>query len=115
MSPTSKSLELMRREGWLANVVEQNIPHARLKRDLFGCIDIVGIRGGQTLGVQTTSASNIASRITKVNASPHFDALRDSGWRIVVHGWYADGRVREVVVLPGTNAAGWPEQMELPL
>jgi hypothetical protein len=115
MSPTSVSLATLRAEGWLVEVVEQNIPHARTKRDLFGVLDLVGIRQGQTIGVQTTSASNIASRITKVKASPHLDALRDSGWRVVVHGVYSDGRIREVVVLPGTNAAGWPEQMELPL
>lgn len=95
-SPTHRSLELLRIEGWTAQLVESRIPGAAVhrSRDLFGCIDIIAVRGPDTLAVQTTSASNITSRIRKVTDSEHLPAMRDAGWRIEVHGWYADGRVR---------------------
>lgn len=90
MSPTSRSLDLLRRQGYVAQVVEQNVPHARTKRDLFGFLDIVAIRDGETLGVQTTDITNIAARITKIEESPHLEAVRAAGWRIVIHGWRPD-------------------------
>lgn len=101
MSPTQLSLRMLRADGWTAEVVEQNVPHARTKRDLFGFVDIVAIRGTATLAVQTTSASNVNARLNKIAASPHVVAVTDAGWRLVVHGWRPDGRLREVVVLEG--------------
>lgn len=95
MSPTQRSLAKLRAEGYSAEVVEQNVPHARTKRDLFGFIDIVAIRGAETLAVQTTSADHVSHRRTKIEASPHLDAVRAAGWRICIHGWRTDGRLRE--------------------
>lgn len=42
-SPTARALKECRSRGWIAQVVEQTIPHVFIKRDLFGCIDIVAI------------------------------------------------------------------------
>lgn len=89
MTPTSRSLELLRSEGWTVDVVEKTINTGKMvfKRDLFGCLDIIGFRNGETLVVQTTSASNISSRIKKITESPHLRGIREAGWRIEVHGW----------------------------
>lgn len=99
-SPTARSLALLRAEGWLAEVVEQNVPHARTKRDLFGFIDIIAVQGERTLAVQTTSdnGGHVANRVLKIRTSPHRDAVLAAGWRIVVHGWRPDGRLRLVEV-----------------
>lgn len=96
MSPTQRSLAKLRAEGYTAEVVEQNIPHARTKRDLFGFIDIIAIRGAETLAVQTTSVDHVSHRVVKIECSKHLDAVRAAGWRISVHGWRPDGRLREV-------------------
>ena len=54
-------MKRLRDAGWRAQVVEKWIPHTRQRLDLFGCIDIIAIKGDITLGVQTTSASNAAA------------------------------------------------------
>jgi hypothetical protein len=93
-SPTRRTLEHLRRAGYLAAVVERWNPHARIRQDLFGIIDVVGVRKGETIGVQATSGSNVSARIKKMADSDALTALREAGWRVVVHGWRkaANGR-----------------------
>jgi len=102
VSPTQRSLSHLRDLGYLAGVVEKWNPHARKRQDLFGILDLVAVGNGETLGVQTTSASNMASRVKKIADSEAVAELRASGWRLVVHGWRktAAGRwvLREVDV-----------------
>lgn len=103
-SPTQRSLALLRERGYVAQVVEQTIRGAGIvvfKRDLFGIGDIIAVRDGETLLVQTTSGSNVAARIAKIAECEHVGAIRKAGWRLVVHGWRKlKGRwtVREVDV-----------------
>ena len=100
MSPTARSLKHLRAAGWEADVVEKWIPGANIRKDLFGCIDILAIRGRETLGVQATSGSNVASRVSKITDSPMLPKIREAGWGLQVHGWSkrANGRwaLREV-------------------
>jgi hypothetical protein len=77
----------LRDQGWTAEVVERWIPGANIRKDLFDIIDIIAIRGAETLAVQTTSAANVAARIHKIGDSPHVAAVREAGWLIHVHGW----------------------------
>lgn len=94
MTPTQRSLAHLRKLGYLAAVVEKRIPRVFITRDLFGFVDIVALADGVTLAVQTTSGSNVASRIKKIRASAEFQRVLAAGWRIVVHGWRkaANGR-----------------------
>ena len=87
MTPTQRSLAKLREDGYLAAVVEKWNPHARIRQDLFGILDLVAIRDGETLGVQTTSASNVAARIRKITESETIAVIRSAGWGIQVHGW----------------------------
>jgi hypothetical protein len=43
MTPTGRSLTLMRRSGYLAAVVETWIPHVNRRRDLFGLFDVLAV------------------------------------------------------------------------
>lgn len=86
-SPTQRTLAELRKRGYLAAVVEKWNPHARLRQDLFGLIDIIGIRDGETIAVQATSGDNVSSRIAKIAESDKAGVIRKAGWRIVVHGW----------------------------
>lgn len=96
-SPTERTLKALRDDGWTAAVVEKWNPHARVRNDLFGFIDVLALRGGEVLAVQATSRDNVSARINKI-ASEELDALvrevRDAGWRIEVWGWgkMASGR-----------------------
>jgi hypothetical protein len=102
-SPTTRSLALVRQSGGIAAVVEKWNPHARIRQDLFGIIDIVAVCGGVTTGIQATSSGNVASRVKKLNASDALPWLRQAGWKIVVHGWSKNSKgrwqYREVQIL----------------
>ena len=64
-------------------------PHAKIRQDLFGWIDILALdpKTGQIHGVQTTSGAHVAARVEKVRAWPHLQAWLKAGHRAVVHGW----------------------------
>lgn len=102
MTPTQRSLAEMRKRGYRCAVVERWNPHARIRQDLFGVVDLLAIGNGETIAVQTTSGSNVASRVKKIADSESAPDMRASGWRIIVHGWRkaANGRwtLREVDV-----------------
>jgi carbonic anhydrase len=100
VSPTQRTLEKLRDAGYLAQVVERWNPHAKVRNDLFGFIDVLAIRDGEILGVQATSRDNVSKRVSKIAEHPNVAAVRKAGIRIVVHGWskMASGRyeLREV-------------------
>ena len=87
MSPTQLSLRKLREEGWTCQIVEVWNPHVRIRQDLFGFIDIVALRPGETLAVQTTSRGGMSARLKKIADHPNLPAVREAGWRIEVHGW----------------------------
>jgi hypothetical protein len=78
--------------GYTVDIVERWVPGTsggnRVRRDLFGILDLVGIREGLTVGVQTTTKGQMSTRARKIADSPSLDGLRRAGWRIVVHGWH---------------------------
>jgi len=86
-SPTQLSLRHLRADGWIADKVEQRIPRTNTTRDLFTIGDIIAIRNGETLLVQTTSYTNTAARVRKIAEAEHIGAIREAGWAIHVHGW----------------------------
>lgn len=102
MTPTQRSLAEMRKRGYRCAVVERWNPHARIRQDLFGVVDLLAIGNGETVAIQTTSGSNVAARVAKITDSEAMPDMRAVGWKIVVHGWRkaANGRwtLREVDV-----------------
>ncbi len=86
-SPTELTLKLLRAEGWTVAVVEKWNPHARIRQDLFGFIDLLAIRDGETLAVQATSYTNISARVKKIAEIETIDAVRKAGWTVWVIGW----------------------------
>jgi len=90
VSPTARTLGWLKEQGYRAQVVERRLPHARTTIDLFGCIDVVGVKGAETVGVQATSGSNMSSRVRKIHTEA-IDGARawlDGGTRrLLVVGW----------------------------
>ena len=86
MTPNHRSRALLESSSWLVDIVERRITRI-LTRDLFGCFDLLAVRGAETLAIQTTTASNMAARRKKVLASSFLPALRAAGWQIALHGW----------------------------
>ena len=100
MSPTQRTLHHLREVGYpLVEVVERWNPHAKVRQDLFGVVDVLAV-GSDIVGVQATSGSNVAARVRKLTDSPALPVLRKAGVRVLVHGWRkaASGRwtLREV-------------------
>ena len=97
ISPTQRSLAEMRKRGYLCSVVEHWNMFAKIRQDLFGFVDIICIGDNETIGVQSTSYSNVSARINKIANHDNVGAVRKAGWRILVQGW--DGtKLREVDV-----------------
>lgn len=87
MTPTQLTLRYLRENGWLAEVVERWVPGANIRKDLFGFVDIVALRDGETLAVQATSYSNISARVNKIADSDAVSQVRKANWQIWVVGW----------------------------
>jgi hypothetical protein len=91
-TPTQRSLALLRGRGYAVEKVEQRLTfRGFITRDLFGCIDLIAVRRGEIVGVQTTSRSNLAARRTKALGSPGLAAWLDGGGKFVLHGWAKAG------------------------
>lgn len=93
MSPTQRSLEYLREEGYLVAIVEKWNPWAKIRQDLFGFIDLLAIRENETLAVQTTS-TNVSERVKKIQDSEYVGNVRKAGWKIHVHGWRKNSKGR---------------------
>ncbi len=92
-SPTVRSLAILRKEKYKAQVVEKWLAYGNCRVDLFGFIDIVAIREGElgVVGVQTTSQSNVLARFKKIIMIPEAFLWINTGNRILLHGWAKKG------------------------
>ena len=86
-SPTARSLELLRQEGYAPFVVEWFDQRAQKRRDLFGFLDILALGVGHVLGVQSCIRNDIATRVAKIVNHRNLPAVRRAGVRIQVWGW----------------------------
>lgn len=98
-SPTQRSLKLLREAGYTVAVVEHFNHFARIRQDLFGFIDLLALRGEETLAIQTTSYSNVSARVNKIADHENVAAVRKAGWAIAVHGWHKVGNRWQVRVV----------------
>jgi hypothetical protein len=85
-SPTQRSLEYLREQGYHCEVVEKWNPWKRVRQDLWGWCDILAIRRDEVLAVQVTAAG-VAARIKKIQESDTIARVREAGIRVEVHGW----------------------------
>ena len=92
-SPTQRSLEYLREQGYHAEVVERFNSFTKRRHDLWTWCDILAIKKDEVLAVQVTAA-DVAKRIKKIQDSDTVALVRDAGIRIHVHGWTkrANGR-----------------------
>jgi hypothetical protein len=86
-SPTARTLADLRGDGYRAEVVERWNQHARIRQDLFDFIDIVAIRGTDTLAVQATSTGNMGARLTKIKGLPAAREWVEGGRFLSIVGW----------------------------
>ena len=88
VSPTARSLKLLREMGYVAQTVEYWHAPSRRRRDLFGCIDIIAChREHGILGVQATSRVNHSTRVKKCQQSPQILEWLLAGGALQVWSW----------------------------
>jgi hypothetical protein len=91
-SPTARSMARLRKFDWEADRVEQHNTFSGKKKDLFGFIDLLAMKGDVLLGVQATSTSNLNARLKKSLSSPNLRRwLRIPGTRFECWGWAKRG------------------------
>lgn len=88
MTPTQRSLKYLRDAGYFVAITEKWNQWAHVRQDLYGFIDLLAIRGNETLAVQTTSGPHVSARLEKMKALPGVNRWLESPSRtIVIHGW----------------------------
>jgi hypothetical protein len=103
MTPTARSLALLRRAGFLADVVERWIPRANVRRDLFGIGDVLAVhpRRREILLLQVTSGAHVGDRLAKVRERPALKVWLLAGGQFEVWGWLRRGdrwRVKRLAI-----------------
>lgn len=91
MTPTARSLAYCKAQGWPVAVVEKWNPHAKIRQDAFGFIDLLVLVPGAILAVQATSGANHAARAKKIREVPAAASWCASGGRIAVWSWEKKG------------------------
>lgn len=93
MSPTVRTLQRLREEGYTVQVVEHYNKFARRRIDLFNVIDIVAIKADKkgVFGIQTTTSSHISSRRKKALGTPELLTWLRAGNLFEIWGWALRG------------------------
>lgn len=93
MSPTQRTLAECRRRGWTAAVVEKWNPHARIRQDLFGCIDVLVAdpKARYILGIQACAGSSHSKRRGKILAEPRMRNWLLAGGELSIWSWSKTG------------------------
>jgi len=93
-SPTQLSKKMLEKDGYLVAIVERWNPHAKIRQDLFGFVDLLALGHGHAIAVQTTSEGHVRDHIAKIRASEHLPRVLRSGIYVHVHGWRKNARGR---------------------
>jgi hypothetical protein len=95
-SPTQRSLEHMRAQGYLCAVVERWNPHAMVRQDLYGFIDILCVKGSDIVGVQACASASMAARVAKIIEHENWPLVQPA-LTMLVQGWRKNAAGRWVL------------------
>ena len=106
-SPTSRTLALLRSEGWTAEVVERWNPHSKTRKDLGGGIDVlawkartyvaftsnltVAGKNDGMLGVQACAGASHSARKAKLLSEKKMAQWLAAGGRLEIWSWSKKG------------------------
>jgi len=87
MTPTARSMALMKKRGYQVFRVEYWNSFARKRYDLIGCDLLVLKEGEPPTLIQVTTAEHRNARINKLNGLQSALLWVRIGGKILVHGW----------------------------
>jgi hypothetical protein len=89
-SPTVRTIAKLKAMGYLAGRTEHFNTWVKIRQDLFGCIDVIGLKQGVALlCIQCTTAEHVAHRLTK--AKETLALIASTGNVAEVWGWSKRG------------------------
>ena len=108
MTNTSRTLEYIRSQGWIADRVEQFNPYAGKfgkRKDCFGILDILALGENSIIGIQSCGQNFAEHERTILNSEM---ALRwlECGGRLLLIGW------RKVKLRRGAKAMRWSPRIK---
>lgn len=87
MSPTQRSLALMKERGFSVFIVEYWHAFARCRKDLFGFVDILCLGDNELVGVQCCAIGDVSKRVNKIADHENLPSVRRAGIKLLVQGW----------------------------
>lgn len=108
MTPTARTKALLEKDGYLVGIVEKWNPYARIRQDLFGFADLIGVSPASktvTL-VQACTDTDHARRRRKVMESEAAAICAKAGVIVAVISW---GKRKE----KGTKRLTWTPRVEV--
>ena len=107
ISNTSRTLEYIRRHGWVADKVEMFNPYAGKfgqRKDFLGFADIIALGEDSIIAIQSTG-QDFAGHHRKLtddeNAAPNIQLWLQNGGRLLLIGW------RKILMKRGGKAKRW--------
>ena len=92
MTPTARSLAVLREMGYTAEVVEHWNSYSKTRKDLFGWIDILAMHPDHGfLGIQACTRGDAAKRLRKALSCPQSRLWLQAGGRGEVWSWAKQG------------------------
>jgi hypothetical protein len=89
MSPTARSMAMLKRDGWTVGIVERWIAQVGRRSDLFGFADLLAIRANdKPLLLQVTTAGHVSDRLAKCRREPNVRTWLRTGSALAIHGWH---------------------------
>ena len=112
ISNTSRTLEYIRSQGWIADKVEQFNPYAGefgRRKDMFGFADIVALGENSIIAIQSCGqafAEHDRKILEDEKAAPNALLWLQNGGRIILIGW------RKVKLRRGAKAMRWKPRIK---
>ena len=108
ISNTSRTLEYIRSQGWIADKVEQFNPYAGKfgqRKDCFGVLDILALGEGSIIGIQSCGQA-FSEHDKKILGTPEALKWLECGGRLLLIGW------RKVKLKRGGKALRWSPRIK---
>jgi len=88
-SATSRSLERLRKDGAMVQLVETTNVWSGTKKDLFGFLDVLALYPGRIVGIQVTGGGNLSARRKKILGERRKQSLAwlHAGGEVLIHDW----------------------------
>jgi hypothetical protein len=89
MTPTARTLAMLRRLGFIAAPVERWLPGVNRRSDVWGFGDVLAADPASrvVLLVQATTVDHVAARLTKARGRPELASWLAAGGSFEVWGW----------------------------